>query len=67
MVYGFPPQLIRYPHVRAFNDAATGYDYVDLDYQVEGTSITYGDGCLRWTADPFGAPTTRDWAVRFTW
>lgn len=67
MVYAFPPSLITYPHVRAFNDTATGYDYVDLDYQVRGTGITYGDGCVRWTAEPFGAPLTHDWAVRFTW
>ncbi|MCB9680660.1 MAG: putative metal-binding motif-containing protein [Alphaproteobacteria bacterium] len=67
MVYGFPPSLITYPHLRAFNTLAGGSDYTDLDYQVRGTSITFGDGCVRWTAEPFGAPTTRDWAVRFTW
>lgn len=67
MVYGFPPALISYPHVRAFNDTATGSDYIDLDDQVKGTGITYGDGCVRWTAEPFGASLTHDWAVRFTW
>ncbi len=67
MVYGYPPAVISYPHVRAFNDTASGSDYIDLDYQVKGTGISYGDGCARWTAEPFGAPLSIDWAVRFTW
>ncbi|MCO4747612.1 MAG: hypothetical protein KC912_22645 [Proteobacteria bacterium] len=67
MVYALPPVMITYPHIRAYNIGGASNDYEDLDYQVKATSISVGDACLRWTAEPFGAPLTEDWAVVFDW
>ena len=36
-------------------------DYIDLEYTVEGIGVMVGERCLRWWADPFGAPTSREW------
>ena len=71
MLYGFPPAVISYPHVRAYNFfPETQYDYTELDYQVKQGTVVIGDHCLQWVADPYGAggpPYTTGYGVVFRW
>ncbi|HEY3360194.1 MAG TPA: hypothetical protein VGQ83_43485 [Polyangia bacterium] len=71
MVYGFPPQVVQYPHIRAYNHApASQYDYLELDYMAVNGTVVLGDGCLQWTADAYGQggpPYTQGYAVVFRW
>ena len=70
MLYGFPPEPISYPHLRAFNQFPRYmYDYIDLDYQVSDGVLVLGDGCAVWTADPYGQsePYTTQYGLLFRW
>lgn len=71
MVYGFPPEVIRYPHLRAYNHAPQRpSDYRELDYQAVDGTIVLGEGCLQWVADAFGQggpPYTEGYGVIFRW
>ena len=69
-VYGFPPEVIAYPHLRAYNEFPLWpNDYEDLDYQVKDGTMVLGDGCARWFADPYGTgtPYTVQYAILFRW
>lgn len=68
LIYDFPiGSPYSYPHLYAYDPNPPGNDYSDLDLQVKITSVTAGDGCLRWTAEPFGLELTQDWAMLFEW
>ena len=71
MVYGLSPTPLTFPHLRAWNHSPSSqYDYIELDYQVKAGTLVLGDGCARWTADPFGqgqGPYTEGFATRFGW
>ena len=70
MVYGFPPEVIPYPHVRAYNvTPANASDYRDLDILVKDGTLVLGDRCARWTADPYGTgePYAGQYGALFRW
>ncbi len=70
VLYDFPPQVVSYPHLRAYNvDPEFEYDYIDLDYQVAQGEMVLGDGCAVWTANPFGTgqPYTAQYGAVFHW
>lgn len=70
VVYDFPPAVVNYPHLRAFDDSPDSrYYYTDLDYQVSEGTLVLGDGCAVWTAFPFGmgTPHTAQYGVVFHW
>ncbi len=70
VLYGFPPQVVSYPHLRAYNQfPESEYYYIDLDYQVAQGELVLGEGCAVWTANPFGTgqPYTAQYGVVFHW
>ncbi|MGH1347093.1 MAG: hypothetical protein ACRBN8_36360 [Nannocystales bacterium] len=70
VLYGFPPQVVNYPHLRAYNQfPESEYYYIDLDYQVAQGELVLGDGCAVWTANPYGTgqPYTAQYGVVFHW
>ena len=71
VLYAFPLQSISYPHLRAYNTPPkrSNADYDELDWQVVEDVVTVGDGCLRWTATPFGVgqPDLEQHGVLFRW
>lgn len=70
VLYGFPPQVVNYPHLRAYNQfPESEYYYIDLDYQVAQGELVLGESCAVWTANPFGTgqPYTAQYGVVFHW
>lgn len=70
VLYGFPPQVVNYPHLRAFNEfPESEYYYIDLDYQVAQGVMVLGEGCAVWTANPYGTgqPYTAQYGAVFHW
>jgi len=71
MLYGFPPAVITYPHVRAYNHFPySQYDYTELDYMAKDGTVVIGDHCLQWVADQYGVggpPYTTGYGVVFRW
>ncbi|MEM6291432.1 MAG: hypothetical protein AAGA54_09215 [Myxococcota bacterium] len=70
VLYGFPPETVSYPHLRAFNQfPESEYYYEDLDYQVAAGELLLGEGCAVFTANPFGTgqPYTAQYAAVFHW
>ncbi len=70
VLYGFPPEVVNYPHLRAYNQfPESEYYYIDLDYQVAQGELVLGEGCAVWTANPFGTgqPYTAQYGVVFHW
>jgi len=70
VLYGFPPQVVNYPHLRAYNQfPESEYYYIDLDYQVAQGELVLGEGCAVWTANPYGTgqPYTAQYGVVFHW
>lgn len=70
VLYEFPPQVVNYPHLRAYNQfPESEYYYIDLDYQVAQGELVLGEGCAVWTANPFGTgqPYTAQYGVVFHW
>jgi len=71
MLYGLPPAVIPYAHVRAYNHfPEQQYDYRELDYMVKDATVVVGDHCLQWVADPYGVggpPYTTGYGVIFRW
>lgn len=70
VLYGFPPEVVNYPHLRAYNQfPESEYYYIDLDYQVAQGELVLGDGCAVWTANPYGTgqPYTAQYGVVFHW
>lgn len=70
VLYGFPPEVVNYPHLRAYNQfPESEYYYIDLDYQVAEGELVLGEGCAVWTANPYGTgqPYTAQYGVVFHW
>ncbi len=68
LIYGIPVgSPYSYPHLYAHDANPSGNNYSDLDLQVKFTTLTMGDGCLRWSAEPFAVALTNDWAMLFEW
>lgn len=70
VLYGFPPQVVNYPHLRAYNEFPENeYYYIDLDYQVAQGEMVLGEGCAVWTANPYGTgqPYTAQYGAVFHW
>ncbi|MBV1859395.1 MAG: hypothetical protein KUG77_13365 [Nannocystaceae bacterium] len=70
VLYGFPPQVVNYPHLRAYNQFPESENYyIDLDYQVAQGELVLGEGCAVWTANPYGTgqPYTAQYGVVFHW
>lgn len=70
MVYDLPPTPITFPHVRAY-DSAPDFDYYyqELDWLVRDGTLSVGEDCVRWVADPYvqQPPFTEQYAVVFHW
>lgn len=70
MVYDLPPSPINFPHVRAYDEAPDSeYYYQELDWLVRDGTLTVGEDCVRWIADPYvqQPPFTEQYAVVFHW
>ncbi len=70
MVYDLPPSPINFPHVRAYDaNPDSEYYYQELDWQVRNGTLTVGEDCVRWVADPYvqQPPFTEQYAVVFHW
>lgn len=70
VLYDFPPEVVNYPHLRAYNQfPESEYYYIDLDYQVAQGELVLGEGCAVWTANPYGTgqPYTAQYGVVFHW